>query len=524
MPYSASNIIPLDSTTAFTTVLIDFLEGKRSDSLQNQFALMFQPNEYCYIKQSGHDPFSKDKCLEIRDIMNKRIVEEHSLINTHYRFNFAFFLEVQDLSDEMIDSILGFIKRMKLVLAAPGLQLYSYVFACKDNQDTNEAMEKFDRCSEKVLNNSEVEMPRLVLIDALPLSGIEQWIRAAVRSLNVLSRDNALSTSLRGMEKTVWNWTMTEFDVQAKEEEILKRRRIEEELHGTGEFPVGKLERNFRYIVDQFIDDQQKAFRFSADNIPIPANVIGGIFRKKSLQANIPAFAKVVEQSVYENIVKPVLQSIRNMDQDTLCLKLVQDIAVAEWPKIPQQLDAVSTSEKEIIIESIDDYPRRKINLDVQAKAEDMRTLINGEINRSVQNVKQFIPSYLKFILKQSIPAFVNGNAPVKTQELTDALRKLGSASIVAEDAQDYLRRLEILNNQAMAVSFTNIYSQSTFILISDDTYNLWQLSYAPVLSLTGCDVYNYHSLEEFEFQTLMLTTWRYEEYLKNRVQIFKQG
>ena len=132
---------------------------------------------------------------------------------------------------------------------------------------------------------------------------------------------------------------------------------------------VGKLERNFRYIVDQFIDDQQKAFRFSADNIPIPANVIGGIFRKKSLQANIPAFAKVVEQSVYENIVKPVLQSIRNMDQDTLCLKLVQDIAVAEWPKIPQQLDAVSTSEKEIIIESIDDYPRRKINLDVDRKS-----------------------------------------------------------------------------------------------------------------------------------------------------------
>ena len=523
MPYPFQNIVALESSTAYTTIVLDFLEKRKSNALRHQFDLMFHSNSYCYIKKDETDKLDDEACLEVQRILNTRIVNDHTLLNTHYHFNFVFYLDVQNLDSERTASVLSFIKGMKRLLAAPGLQIYSYLFACKDNQNSQQAMENFDYCAKAMLESADVETPRLILVDTLPLSEADPWLRASVRALNALSCDNVFATLLRGMQKTIWNWTMTEFDVQAKEEEILKRKELEDKLTGAGEFPLGKLERNFNSLVEHTLEKHQKTLRFTAENIPIPANVVGGFFRKKVLQENIPAFAKSVEQSFFANVTKPILEGLSTANKDELIEELLKDIPLDKWADVGNNIDLVHTQEKEKPVESLDDYPMRRMSLEVQSKIEDMRTALNGELSRSVQEVKKFIPGYLKLIIKSCLSDYLKDNLANKKEELQDQLRNLGTTSIVAADAQDYLRRLDELNSQMMSIPFTNVYHQDTFVLISDDTYSLWESSYQPALNLSDCQVYNYHSLEEFEFQTLTLTSWRMEEYQKNRKSFFRQ-
>lgn len=523
MSYPFQDIVALDSATAYTTIVLDYLENKKSNVLKRQFELMFRSNAYCYIKKEETAELNDETCAEIQNLLNERIVNERSLLNTNYHFSFAFFMEVRDLDTKRIDSVLSFLKGMKRFLAAPGLQIYSYLLVCKDNQNTEQAMKNFDQCVEKLLEGSDVDTPRLVIIDTLPLAKADPWLRASVRALNALSCDNPLSTSLRSMGKTIWNWSMTEFDVQAKDEENRIRDEIIALLYGSGEFPLGKLERNFGNLISEIYDTHERDLRFNAENMPIPSNVIGGVFRKKALQANIPAFVRSIERSFYENVTMPILGDIASTDRNALCDKLLFEIPLNMWTEVAGQLRFVQAQEDEKPVESLEDYPRRKISLEVQSKIEDMRTSINGELNRSIREIKQYVPSYLKFVIRECLPDYIDRNLSIRRTELQERLQSLGTASIIAKDAQDYLKRLNELNNQVMSVSYTKLYDQNIFILISDDTFNLWQNSYQSALNLMGCQVYNYHSLEEFEFQTLILTSWRLEEYRLNREYIFKQ-
>jgi hypothetical protein len=298
---------------------------------------------------------------------------------------------------------------------------------------------------------------------------------------------------------------------------------LEDQLYGSGEFPLGKLERNFGAIINDVIEMHEKAFRFNADNMPIPANVIGGLFRKKALQANIPSFAKTIEQSFYENVTKPVLDEIAFADKDELCGKLLYEIPLKQWTEVAGQLKYVQAQENEKPIESLEDRPKRKISLNVQPRIEDMKTAINGELSRSIRDIKDFVPRYLKYVIRECLQDYIERNLSTKREELQKRLQDLGTASIIAKDAQDYLMRLDELNNQVMTVSSTRRYEQHIFVLISDDTFSLWQDVYQQALNLMGCQVYNYHSLEEFEFQTLILSSWRMEEYQMNREYIFRQ-
>ena len=523
MPYPYQDIVALDSSTAYVTIVLDFLESDRSKALKRQFQLMFRPNAYCYVENGADGVLDEGTCREIQETLNTRIVKEHSLLNTHYRFNIAFYSEIQDLDANRMESILAFLKGMKRVLAAPGLQIYSYLFASKADQNRQEDMERFDQCADLLLNSTDIDAPRLILVDKLPLSNIDPWLRATVRMLNVLSCYNVFATSLRGMDKIIWNWTMTEFDVQAKDEEIQKRTELEEQLVGSGEFPLGKLERNFNKLLESVLESHRQTLQFSADNIPIPSNVIGCLlFKKKSLQENIPAFEKTVKKTFYENVTEPILGSIASANRGEFCAQLLQDIPLNEWENVADRLQQVHARDNEKAVKSPDEMPEVRISLEPKSKIEDMRTAISRELSGASAAVKKFIPGYLKRILRDSLATYVKQNMDIEKERILDELRRLGMISIVAADAQDYLKRLDELNGQMMSVSFANYYDRNTFVLISDDTYSLWQDSYQQALNLLGCRVYNYHSLEEFEFQTLTLTTWRLDEYRRNREFFFK--
>ncbi len=519
MPYSYRDIVALIPTTAYTTIVFDFLENNKSRALKHQLELMFHSNAYCYVKRERDDMINNELCLEIERTLNARLVREHTLLNTQYHFNFVFYVEVEDLNDVRLDAIMSVIKGLKRMLAAPTLQVYSFLCVCKDRQNTVNAMENFDHCAHALLESTDVESPRLVLIDGLPLSEVDPWLRASVRAMNALSCDNPFATALRSKSKTIWNWSMTEFDVQAKETEDLKRDQLKAFWHGTGEFPRGILERNFNNLIADIFESYEKSLKFSAENIPIPSNVIGGLFRRRALQANIPPFTKAVERTIYENVAKPILEGIRTMDHDMLCDKLLLDIPLDDWKKVGKELDSIQVDNK---VESLEDMPKIKINLDVQPKVEDMRVEINGGLNSCVNKIKAFVTGYLALILQSCLNQYIESHLQAKIGEVSEELRKLETANIVAVDAQDYLRRLEELNGNMMSVSHTIIYDKSVYVLISDDTYNLWQQLYEQELNLQGCQVYNYHSLEEFEFQTLILTTWRLEEYDKNRQYFFR--
>ena len=217
MPHT---VISLPAQATRATIVLDHLKEERSKGLAHQMGCVFRANEYLYLTDRELSLDQQNAAETMRDALYQRISVKRTLIDTGYKFTFAFFEEIRSLDKERLDVILHFIKATKLLLGAPGLEIKAYICVSKVRQDSIEDMERLDSCVDRLLGDVQGDAPRIVLIDALPLKDAEHWMRAVVRALNVLSRDNELSNRFKAefFGKTIWNWTMTEFDVDAREE------------------------------------------------------------------------------------------------------------------------------------------------------------------------------------------------------------------------------------------------------------------------------------------------------------------
>ncbi len=517
-------ITALSSQLSYAVLFFDALDENRSETLKRQVNKLFRKTEHCYQRLDEFDPAAQAQALV--EILRKRIVEEHSLIDTHYQYNLAFFEEADRLNGARLEAIIALIKQIKRELNVPGLQLFSYLCVCKHGKNTTQAMENFDVCTEKLVRTSDLDMPRLVLIDGLPLSDTEMPIRAAVLALNVLSCTNQLSQQLKGMDRSIWNWSMTEFDVQAQEKAAEEKKWLEKRLNGEGAFPWDRLVGSFNKLCETIIEENK--LTFPVNRIPVPEDVVGCLFQRKKKSENIPAFEKTVEKLFYENITCKLTEKLERTDWAAKCAWLLRrpdteedawvGIPVRWWKETVHQLMNVKLNSKS---NDATTPPRFSVALHVTAKADEMRRLVGDAFKDGIKMLDDWIPVYIKAKIIAALPAFINENERKEANAIKDEETHLDAMINIATDAQDYLQRLPRLCQQAMSVSYYDI-AQNTYLLISNDTYSIWG-QYDESLTMQ-CPVYNFHSLWDFEFQTLVLAYWSYDRYYaNNREFIFRQ-
>lgn len=527
MPHT---VISLPSQTVRATIVLDHLKPNHSESLMRQMGRIFLANEYLYLTDQQLAVDKEQSAAKMRDALYQRISAERSLIDTGYKFTFAFFEEIESLNEERLEAILSFIKSTKQLLGAPGLEIDSFLCISKAMQDTMDALKNMDVCAERLLNDAQSDNLRIVLIDALPLKDIDLWIRAAVRGLNVLSRNNELSYRFRAtyFQNTIWNWTLTEFDVDAREEDEKQLEDLKRLLYWDGIFPVSVLQQNFNSLVEIVKNRLKGAMDLPAECIPIPANVIGCCLKKRALQPNVDAFSKLLEQYYQENVTKKVVSEIVGGDVDEYCRILLgqgeREIPLNSWNQVESELKKLTDQPIGKMPESVAEYPRIAVSgLTACSNVGKMRELIQGAMDACKDSLKKFIPLYVKLVLLDNIGSFVRREEQKKRRHIENMLQKIGGTMADVQDAPDYLNRLGELIDKSMAILMLNCHSQNTFLLISDRTYADWNALYDQHLHLQNCEVFNYHSLEEFEFQSLMLTTWDREGYYKNRERFFRQ-
>ena len=524
------SVISLQAQTTRATILLDHMTKEHSDGLAHQMERIFRPNEYLRLTD-GELSLEKDHAAEkMRDVLYQRISIDRSLIDSGYKFIFAFFEEIGSLDEKRLDLILSFLHATKLLLGAPGLEINAYLCVSKARQDTAAAMENMDRCADRLLKEGEAEVPRILLIDALPLRDTEPWMRAVARALNVLSRDNVLSNRFQGSfyRNTIWNWTLTEFDVDAREEDERIARELNAMLNQDLEFPIGTLQQNFKSLVDRILSRHKAEMELPAENVPIPANVIGCCLKRRSLQPNADAFAKLVERYFLENVTKKVISSIASQDMDRYCRELVgegnREIPLSCWNRIESELKKLGDQTHSKAPRSLREYPLIAVSgLSPCSKVEKMRELLRDTLTKCTDTLRKAIPQYVQLMLQEHIGDFVRREEQKKRRQIEEKLRSIGGTMANVQDAPDYLHRLGELNEKMMSIRMLDCHSQNVYLLISDRTNGEWSSLYDEHLNLNNCEVFNYHSLEEFEFQSLMLTTWDQECYFKNHERIFRQ-
>ena len=528
MPHT---VISLPAQATRATIVLDHLKEERSKGLAHQMGCVFRANEYLYLTDRELSLDQQNAAETMRDALYQRISVKRTLIDTGYKFTFAFFEEIRSLDKERLDVILHFIKATKLLLGAPGLEIKAYICVSKVRQDSIEDMERLDSCVDRLLGDVQGDAPRIVLIDALPLKDAEHWMRAVVRALNVLSRDNELSNRFKAefFGKTIWNWTMTEFDVDAREENEKASEELKRLLNWDGVFPTSILQQNFKALVDTIQKKYRSDLELPSQNVPIPADVIGCCLRRKALQANVDAFARQLEQDFLENVTKRIVSDIAAGDPAEYCRLLLgegdRQIPLNAWNQVGSELKKLTESGSAKMPRSLDDYPRIPIvDLVACSKVEKMRLLVQEAMDKCVEGFKRYIPLFVKLVLLENIEDYVREEEPQRRREIEDQLLRMSGGTMAdVQDASDYLERLSELNEKAMAVRMLNCHSQSVYLLISDRTYGDWNALYDNHLHMNSCEVFNYHSLEEFEFQSLMLTTWDRERYERNRERFFRQ-
>ena len=264
-------------------------------------------------------------------------------------------------------------------------------------------------------------------------------------------------------------------------------------------------------------------------DVTIPADVIGCCLRRKALQANVDTFARQLEQDFLENVTKRIVSDIAAGDPAEYCRLLLgegdRQIPLNAWNQVGSELKKLTESGSAKMPRSLDDYPRIPIvDLVACSKVEKMRLLVQEAMDKCVEGFKRYIPLFVKLVLLENIEDYVREEEPQRRREIEDQLLRMSGGTMAdVQDASDYLERLSELNEKAMAVRMLNCHSQSVYLLISDRTYGDWNALYDNHLHMNSCEVFNYHSLEEFEFQSLMLTTWDRERYERNRERFFRQ-
>lgn len=517
--------IVFDATGYTTEIKKSHDEIVKVPVVEAQYQAMFDPKEYWYLPESVFSPTDTENAPDVFiDLLRNRL-EEHALTNTQYKLNLIFYFRLEDMPAKKADTLKNFIKRVVLLLAMPTMDFHTYIVASKYQQNNKKAMQNLDSLANRFLTTTDPYLPQLMLLEGLPLGKIDGPVRATARVANILSRDGSLYQYLqqKSTQHALWYWTMSEFDEDALKQITEELEELQHRLEDFGPFPKGELLNNLRAVQNREEQRNIGGCILRPENVPIPSGAIKrGLFGGKAADEVANMLANALRETYRFQYEKKCFPAYTDEEMFELCDIMTTNIPLNHWKNIVSEINEAIGE-----VRSAFEIPR--LNLHSAGSVSAMQEQLGSQIKELSSRLKSYYPQHMAEILMENFEKYLksdkvkNEERALRDRESDLKLRIQDNNGI--REGTEYLAAVQNINKSQVSLSYLQIYETKDFLLISDRINAQWFEKYKQFLPSQindERDVYNYMDLQEYEFQSLTLHTFRSEELEAGKTRMFK--
>lgn len=510
----------LSQNAKLATLVFDNVVKIRTENhgeiLSEQLQSVFEPTEYVFFASDKLDAGAKDANDRVKCELQKRIMVDATLLRTKNRFLLVFCESAETLTQDRLKNLLE--------LVAWAENEYNSVLSllCVDKTDavTQTAMDN----TLKVARELEGKSTSMLLFNTRALTSCAGNVRALVRYIHCISRDNDFANTLRlDLVGKIAHVTMCEFDVQGYDDNVRRLNEIEQELKTSADFPMSTLNNNFNGLVD----DEKRRFEEFARNltekdVPVREAALSKrrLFKRHGddSRQKLDQLEKTLEYTFAHGVWEPYKTRLEERGVE-LCQKLTRGIGVGDWPEIRKHLAEIPVQTHGI---------EWKCTLKPAHKMEDLRDQLKKGIDDAIKSYANAAGHEAYRIVDKYAKNCELWENTVRVSEerrqLVDERNKRTAQMYPGvTDARSFWWQVNVITRDlSEQLPLTAGYSECDYVLVNDDINKKWN-NYAGFVIIKGCEpkcLYNCHKLDDQEFQVLTLKYFSYKqlEYDKNKV------
>lgn len=506
--------VNLDQTARYATLVFNAVQELRTESygviLEEQLMKVFPSTEYVLFAADKLDAGKEDNYEKLDEELNRRVMVDSSLlVPGQNSFLLVFYETAKELTEARLKNIIALFNKMKVSYAnTTGL-------LCVDMTDGDKAA--MDNTMLAATNLGNVDGMSMLLCNTKKLTSCVGNVRALVRYIHCLSRNNPLGTTLNAdrmmqvpatktntaLQKRITYVNMSEFDVQGYTKITERLTKIHNELNKSDSFPQDKLNRNFNEIVAE----EEKRFKNFANltsaQVPVPQGALDKKwFCRNHETANLKLrqLEKTLEYTFKKGVWEVYLKGLQEQAPE-LCSKLIEGIAVGDQHRVKDGYRKISFNEGEAnwTCEQLKPVCRMDV----------LQDQIQGQLDGARDAYSKAVAGEVWKALEEKLGQVLTEKGIEEKRHRLAAEKSELEAQMYkgVTDAQSYWRNIDTIMRQLYALQLVNWDKNESYVLISNDTSENWA-TYEPYARLNNSPVtpYNCGQLNHQEFQVLHVT------------------
>lgn len=498
--------INLSQTAQYATLVFNAVQQLRTEEfgeiLKEQLGRVFPSREYVLFVPDQLDAGAEDSYTKLNAELNKRVSRDSSLdVPGKDSFLLVFYEAAETLTQARLNGILD------LVSKAEANYANTISLLCVDK--TDQAMDNLLKAAKELEGNTRISM---VLCDTPNLSSCVGGVRALVRYIHCLSRNNGLCNELctdrAGQMVFV---TMSEFDEEGYAKDTQRLEEIERELKKSEPFPHGVLNGNFNKIEGEEKERFRTFANLTAEQVPVPEGAVSRrfSFRNETADLKRSQLQQALEYTYAHGVWEVYLTGLQERAAE-LCKKLIEGISVGD-------LSAVKDNCKTIRVSG--EAANWSCQLTAAYNMKELLEQITNQLNKAKNAYTDALPGEVLGAIQAQL-------GQVLTEESIESKR----VSLVKEkntlvarmypgvrDAETYWQNVDgIMGKLSARLSLICWVSEKAYVLIPDNICKNWG-SYSGFAWMDNRAVnpYNCNELDEQEFQVLRVKYFTREQLAK---------
>lgn len=503
--------IDLSQNAQYATLVLNAVQKLRTENfgeiLKEQLKRAFLSTEYVLFASDKLDAGAADSYAKLNVELDYRVMKEGSLtVPGNNSFLLVFYEVATTLTEERVESILALVSKVKHDHAN------TISLLCIDKTD-GDLLEKDNilQAAEKLENEAGISV---LLCDTPKLTSCVGSVRALVRYIHCLSRNNALANVLNTDRQTFVPAThlttetqkriayvdMSEFDVEGYAQITQRVNEIEKELNASNPFPQGVLNNNFNMIVEEEKRSFEAFANLTAEEVPVPAGtlsrriLLGGNNDEANSKRN--QLQKTLEYTFEHGVWEVYLAGLQERAEE-LCKKLIKGISVGDLPKVEDNCNGIT-----VMGGAANWSCQLSTAYNMTNLLEQIRTQLGGAKNAYLNALAGEIYG----VIQEKLGEVLTEESITEKREALVAERNKLVAGMYAgvTNVNSYWANINNIMSQLSTLHLTFWNSDKTYVLIPDDISKNWA-KYAWFALIGGAAVtpYNCHKLDDQEFQVL---------------------
>lgn len=505
--------VNLVQTARYATLVFNAVRQLRTESygmiLEEQLMKVFRPTEYVLFAADELDAGKEDSYEKLDKELDRRVVVDSSLlVPKKNSFLLVFYETAKELTEERLKNIIALFNQMKTSYAnTTGL-------LCVDKTDDGKAaMDNTMRAATKLEN---VDGMSMLLCNTQKLTSCVGNVRALVRYIHCLSRENPLGTTLNAdrekpapatnknsaLQKRIAYVTMSEFDVQGYAKISERLTKIHNELNKSDSFPQDELNRNFNEIVAEEEKHFKNFANLTSAQVPVPQGALDKKWfcrNHETPNLKLRQLEKTLEYTFKKGVWEVYLKGLQER-APKLCSKLIEGIAVGDQLGVKDGYQKISLNEGKAnwTCEQLKPVCRMDV----------LQDQIQGRLDGARDAYSKGVAGEVRKALEEKLgQVLTEKSIEEKRQRLAAEKSKLEAQMYNdVTDAQSYWGNIGTIMEHLSTLQLTNWDKEESYVLISDDTSKNWA-TYAPYARLNNssvttpynCDKLNHQNHQEFQ-------------------------